>query len=69
MRWAAPDLDADGPPGIVIKLLRVDPAVQTPGVETVCTCHGQPVVEQPRARWPRLGLDKYGPSVKLHGCR
>jgi hypothetical protein len=26
MRWAAPDLDADVPPGIVIKLLRVDPA-------------------------------------------
>jgi len=25
MRWAAPDLDADVPPGIVIKLLRVDP--------------------------------------------
>jgi hypothetical protein len=26
MRWAAPDLDADVPPGIVIKLLRVDPS-------------------------------------------
>jgi hypothetical protein len=25
MRWAAPELDADVPPGIVIKLLRVDP--------------------------------------------
>jgi hypothetical protein len=25
MRWSAPDLDADVPPGIVIKLLRVDP--------------------------------------------